>query len=84
MPTKKTLNPVFVRAFGIALLAPILTSMGIEAKDIDTWGDFLSVVVNLVMNPFLLASTAMGVWIFLIDKPTSKEKEEKKEEESEE
>lgn len=61
---QRATNPLFVRFAAITMFTPALLSMGIEWKDIDTWNDFLNVVVSIVMNPFLLGSTIMGAWIF--------------------
>lgn len=73
---KKDRNPLFFKFFAIALFMPALTSLGIEAQDINTWHEMLSVITAIVMNPFLLGSTVMAVVIFLNDEFHKEEESE--------
>lgn len=58
---------MFVKFAAVALFAPAITSLGMNYSDINNWGQFLFVVQNIILNPFLLASTIIGVWLFFKD-----------------
>lgn len=58
---------MFVKFAAVALFAPAITSLGMNYSDINNWGQFLYVIQNIVLNPFLLASTIIGVWLFFKD-----------------
>lgn len=58
---------MFLKFAALALFAPVVTSLGMQYSDINDWGQFLYVVQNIVLNPFLLCSTIFGVWLFFKD-----------------
>lgn len=57
-------DPMFLKLFAIAMFTPVLTSLGFEAKDIDTWSDMINVLASIVLNPFLLGTTVFAILMF--------------------
>ena len=64
-------NWVFVVQVVLAVFAPILSYAGLTAQDITTWGKLWTLIVDAVMNPYVLCMVAVAVWNALND-PTTK------------
>lgn len=78
--SKRLMNPSLIKIAVVAILAPTLTSLGIDYQDITSWEKLISVLVALILNPYLLGTTVVGFLIFLMD---NKEEEEVVEKEKE-
>lgn len=65
--TARMKNPFF----WVSLLGVILTAMGASAETFTSWGSVWEAVVELVKNPYMLASVALAVLGVFID-PTTK------------
>lgn len=77
-PVKKRLmNPSLIKIAVVAILAPTLTSLGIDYEDITSWQKLISVLTALILNPYLLGTTVVGFLIFLMDNKEEEEPEEK-------
>lgn len=63
-------NPSFWVSVAIAIFVPILTYMGLTAKDITTWKALGNVLIEAVRNPYVLIMVAASVYNAMID-PTS-------------
>ena len=64
-------NPVFIAQLILAILTPIIGYMGITMEDLTTWGKLGSVLVEAVMNPYVLALVAVSVWNAVNDPTTA-------------
>ena len=64
-------NPVFIAQLILAVLTPIIGYMGLTVEDLTTWGKLGSVLVEAVMNPYVLALVAVSVWNAVNDPTTA-------------
>lgn len=64
-------NPVFIAQLILAILTPIVGYMGITMEDLTTWGKLGSVLVEAIMNPYVLALVAVSVWNAVNDPTTA-------------
>lgn len=67
-------NPAFWVGLIGAVGTPILAYMGIGAADVTSWDKVGEMVVNAILNPYLLVLTALSVMSFLgvVIDPTTK------------
>ena len=64
-------NPVFWVGLAVAIVLPILTSLGMSWEDMTTWAALGSALLRAVKNPVILVSVLVSVWN-LINDPTTK------------
>lgn len=64
-------NPVFIAQLVLAVLTPIVGYLGLTMEDLSTWGKLGSVLVEAVMNPYVLALVLVSVWNAVNDPTTS-------------
>lgn len=66
-------SPLLLKLLFIAVLAPTVANLGIEYKDINSWQEFINVLVTMIMNPYLLGTTIIGIIIFVQDTKKNKD-----------
>lgn len=64
-------NPVFIAQLVLSILLPILSYMGLTVEDLTSWKMLGEVLVEAVINPYVLGLVAVSVWNALND-PTTK------------
>ncbi len=64
-------NPVFWVGLAVAIVLPILTSLGMSWEDMTTWAALGSALLQAVKNPVILVSVLVSVWNAIND-PTTK------------
>lgn len=64
-------NPVFWRNIAIAIVAPILTYLGMGWSDITTWGAFGEILKQAILNPVILVSVVISIWNAINDPTTA-------------
>ena len=64
-------NPVFWVGLAVAIVLPILTSLGMSWEDMTTWAALGNALLQAVKNPVILVSVLVTVWN-LINDPTTK------------
>lgn len=64
-------NPLFWWQIGFAVLAPILSYMGITGADITTWEALGNVLLTAISNPYVLFLVVVSV-ANAINDPTTK------------
>ena len=64
-------NPVFWVGLAVAIVLPILTSLGMSWEDMTTWAALGDALLQAVKNPVILVSVLVSVWN-LINDPTTK------------
>lgn len=55
----------------LAVLTPILAYMGLTMQDLTTWGALGNVLLEAVMNPYVLGLVAVSVWNAINDPTTA-------------
>lgn len=65
-----TKNKTFLARFVLAVIVPLLAYLGLELKDLTTWGDVGNVCIQFISNPFLLGLTIFNA-VNLIPDPTT-------------
>ena len=64
-------NPVLWVGLAVAIVLPILTSLGMSWEDMTTWAALGDALLQAVKNPVILVSVLVSVWN-LINDPTTK------------
>ena len=64
-------NPYFWIQIGVAILMPILAYLGLAVEDLTTWGKVGQVLLEAVLNPYVLGLVVVSVFNALQD-PTTK------------
>lgn len=64
-------NPVFWVGLAVAIVLPILTSLGMSWEDMTTWAALGDALLQAVKNPVILVSVLVSVWNAIND-PTTK------------
>lgn len=64
-------NPYFWIQIGVALLMPILAYLGLAVEDLTTWGKVGQVLLEAVLNPYVLGLVVVSVFNAIQD-PTTK------------
>ena len=64
-------NPVFIAQLVMAVILPILGYMGITTADLTTWQALGNVLVQSVINPYVLGLVIVSVWQTINDPTTS-------------
>ena len=64
-------NPYFWIQIGIAILMPILAYLGLTVEDLTTWGKVGQVLLEAVLNPYVLGLVVVSVFNAIQD-PTTK------------
>lgn len=64
-------NPYFWIQIGIAILMPILAYLGLAVEDLTTWGKVGQVLLEAVLNPYVLGLVVVSVFNAIQD-PTTK------------
>ena len=55
----------------LAVLTPILAYMGLTVQDLTTWGALGNVLLEAVMNPYVLCLVVVSVWNAINDPTTA-------------
>lgn len=64
-------NPVFIAQLVLSILLPILSYLGLTVEDLTTWKALGDVLLQAVVNPYVLGMVVVSVWNALND-PTTK------------
>ena len=64
-------NPVFWAQVAVAIVAPILTYLGLNWSDMTSWTALGNIFVEAVKNPVILVSVVVSLW-GIINDPTTK------------
>jgi phi LC3 family holin len=64
-------NPVFIAQLFLSVLTPILAYAGLTVADLTTWSALGQVLIDAIMNPYVLGLVVVSVWNALND-PTTK------------
>lgn len=64
-------NPVFWAQIAIAIIAPILASLGLQWTDITSWATLVDLLGQAVSSPVILVAVAVSVWGVINDPTTS-------------
>ena len=64
-------NPVFWANVAVAVIAPILASLGVNWSDLTTWSSLWNVLLEAVKSPVIVVSVIVSVWNLIHD-PTTK------------
>ena len=64
-------NPYFWIQIGVAILMPILAYLGLSVEDLTTWGKVGQVLLEAVLNPYVLGLVVVSVFNAIQD-PTTK------------
>ncbi len=63
-------NPKFWVQILLAIMTPILAYAGVTYADITTWESLGKLLLDAIMNPYVLGTVAVSVWNAISD-PTS-------------
>lgn len=63
-------NPVFWAQVAVALLSPILVSLGLQWEDMTTWPALGEVLRQAVCNPVILVAVIVSLWGVITDPTT--------------
>ena len=64
-------NPYFWIQIGVAILMPILAYLGLAVEDLTTWGKVGQILLEAVLNPYVLGLVVVSVFNAIQD-PTTK------------
>lgn len=64
-------NPYFWIQIGVAILMPILAYLGLAVEDLTTWAKVGQVLLEAVLNPYVLGLVVVSVFNAIQD-PTTK------------
>lgn len=64
-------NPVFIVQLALSILTPILAYAGLTVADLTTWSALGQVLIDAVMNPYVLGLVVVSVWNALNDPTTA-------------
>ena len=64
-------NPVFIAQVFLSVLTPILAYAGLTVADLTSWSALGQLLMDAIMNPYVLGLVVVSVWNALND-PTTK------------
>lgn len=64
-------NPVFIAQLTLSVLTPILAYAGLTLADMTTWSALGQVLIDAIMNPYVLGLVVVSVWNALNDPTTA-------------
>lgn len=64
-------NPVFIAQLVMSVLFPILTYMNLTVEDLTSWGVLGNILLDAIMNPYVIGLVVVSVWNAFND-PTTK------------
>lgn len=64
-------NPMFIVQIILAILTPILAYVGLSFQDITSWAILGQLILQAILNPYILALVVISVWNAVND-PTTK------------
>lgn len=64
-------NPIFLSQIILSVLTPILAYAGLTLADLTSWSALGQVLIDAIMNPYVLGLVAVSVWNATND-PTTK------------
>lgn len=64
-------NPVFIAQLALSVLTPILAYAGLTLADLTTWSALGQVLIDAIMNPYVLGLVVVSVWNALNDPTTA-------------
>lgn len=64
-------NPVFIAQLFLSVLTPILAYAGLTVADLTSWSALGQLLMDAIMNPYVLGLVVVSVWNALND-PTTK------------
>ena len=70
-------NPVFIAQLVLSVLTPILAYTGLTLADMTTWSALGQVLVDAIMNPYVIGLVLVSVWNAVNDPTTAGLKDSK-------
>lgn len=64
-------NPVFIAQLFLSVLTPILAYAGLTLADLTSWSSLGQVLIDAIMNPYVLGLVVVSVWNALNDPTTA-------------
>ena len=64
-------NPLFYAQLGLSVLMPLLTYAGLTLQDITTWAKLGDVLLQAIMNPYVLGLVAVSIYNAIVDPTTT-------------
>lgn len=64
-------NPVFLAQLGLSVLTPVLAYAGLTVADMTSWSALGQILIDAIMNPYVLGMVAVSVWNALNDPTTA-------------
>lgn len=64
-------NPVFIAQLFLSVLTPVLAYAGLTVADLTTWSALGQVLIDAIMNPYVLGLVVVSVWNALNDPTTA-------------
>ena len=64
-------NPVFIAQLVLSVLTPILAYAGLTLADMTTWSALGQVLIDAIMNPYVLGLVVVSVWNAVNDPTTA-------------
>lgn len=64
-------NPVFIAQLVLSVMTPILAYAGLTVADLTSWSALGQLLIDALMNPYVLGLVVVSVWNALND-PTTK------------
>lgn len=64
-------NPVFIAQILLAILTPILAYAGLTVQDLTSWAMLGGVLLDAVLNPYVLGLVVVSVWNAVNDPTTT-------------
>lgn len=64
-------NPVFIAQLVLSVMTPILAYAGLTLADMTSWTALGQILVDAIMNPYVLGLVTVSVWNALNDPTTA-------------
>lgn len=64
-------NPIFTGQILLSIIVPILGYYGLTAEDITSWSKLFNVLLDAVLNPYVVFLIVVSLWNAITD-PTTK------------
>lgn len=64
-------NPVFIAQLFLSVLTPILAYAGLTLADMTSWTALGQILIDAIMNPYVLGLVVVSVWNALNDPTTA-------------
>ena len=64
-------NPVFIAQLVLSVLTPVLAYAGLTLADMTSWSALGQILIDAIMNPYVLGLVVVSVWNALNDPTTA-------------